>query len=333
MIQKKNSPRGRGIFTLSLSLVVLLSGCSRGPSVGWAGYAEGDYVYVSAPLSGRLDVVAVSTGENVQQGRPLFALESAAEKAAQDEAQARLANAQALAANTTKGRRSEELAQSQAQLRQTQAAVALAQADLARQKELQAQGFVAKAKVDDATTALKQAQAKEAEAMAALKVAQLPARADERAAAKANSDAAQSALAQANWKLQQKEQLAPTSGLVAEVFYRRGELVAAGQPVVALLPPENRKIRFYVPQDQLGTLSVGQAVQVSCDGCGTALIAKVSRLSPRAEYTPPVIYSNSQRAKLMFLAEARVAPSDAARLHPGQPLDVRNLTSSGVSGQ
>jgi HlyD family secretion protein len=92
---------------------------------------------------------------------------------------------------------------------------------------------------------------------------------------------------------------------------------------VALLPPGNIKARFYVPQAQLPSIALGQKVMLHCDGCGAPLEARVTRIATQPEYTPPVIYSNAQRAKLVFLVEAKPVPAAATRLHPGQPLDVR----------
>jgi HlyD family secretion protein len=110
---------------------------------------------------------------------------------------------------------------------------------------------------------------------------------------------------------------------VQDIFLRPGEWVAAGQPVLALLPPANRKARFYVPQSVVGGLKLDAPVQLHCDGCGAAIPARISFIANGPEYTPPVIYSNQQRDKLVFLVEARpVKAEDAERLHPGQPLDV-----------
>ena len=97
----------------------------------------------------------------------------------------------------------------------------------------------------------------------------------------------------------------------------------AGSPVVTVLPPANVKVRFFVPEPRLGAMRVGQRVEVSCDGCGAPVAAQVTYISPQAEYTPPVIYSRESRAKLVFLVEARANAADSARLHPGQPVDVK----------
>jgi HlyD family secretion protein len=93
--------------------------------------------------------------------------------------------------------------------------------------------------------------------------------------------------------------------------------------VVSLLPPQNIKLRFFLPEEKLGTVKAGQAVSVSCDGCGAPIPARISYIATGPEYTPPILYSKDSRAKLVFLIEARPSPADAERLHPGQPVDVR----------
>lgn len=307
----------------ALVLVALLAACRPAPTPGWAGYAEGDYVYVAAPVAGRLQTLAVQAGDQVTAGAPLFALEGTPEQAARAEAEARVRAAEAQAENTTKGRRADERAVVQAQLAQARTQAARAETEWQRQKALLDQHFISPSRLDDATTARAQARDRVTELEASLRVAGLPARADERTAAEAQAEAARQASRQLAWREQQATQAAPTAGLVADTFWRPGEYVPAGQPVVALLPPGARKARFYVAESEVGGLKVGQAVQLRCDGCGEPIAARISRIATQPEYTPPVIYSNTQRAKLVFMAEARPAVADAPRLHPGQPLDVR----------
>ena len=317
----RSFPRSR--LLLSWSLLILISACSEPPAQGWSGYAEGDYVYIAAPLSGRLETIAVQAGQSVAKGASLFALDAEAERAASDEAAARLASARAQALNLDKGRRSDEVAVTQAQLAQAQASAAFMQSELARQQQLLAQGFISRSRLDDASTALTQAQARVAELSAALRVAHLPARSDERTATQASATAASEVLRQSKWREGQKQQTAPEDALVSEVFFRAGEFVAAGQPVLALLPPKNIKARFFVPESDLAKLKPDQAVLLACDGCAAPIAARISRIATQAEYTPPVIYSNAQRAKLVFMVEARPDSATPAVLHPGQPLDVR----------
>jgi len=303
--------------------IAALAGCLGKQSPGWTGYAEGDYVYVSAPLAGQLKSVTVAIGQSVEQGAPLFELDAESEVAARQEAAARVSAAQAQSADLDSGKRREEVAVVQAQLAQARAAETLARNDLQRQLQLVGQGFVSKARAEDAATTLAQAQARVSELAATLEVARLPARTDERFAQRASAVAAQEVLRQNEWRARQKRQIAPVAATVADVIYQPGEFVQAAQPVISLLPPANVKARFFVPEEALATLKAGQSVSVSCDGCGTAIPATISRIATQPEYTPPVIYSNGQRSKLVFMVEAKPSLSDALRLKPGQPIDVR----------
>lgn len=308
--------------------LVALTACSGKQAPGWSGYAEGDYVYVSSPLAGQLNSVDVRIGQTVELGAQLFALDAESELAAQQEAVSRLGAAQAQSRDLDTGKRREEVAVTQAQLEQARVAETLAASDLQRQQQLVAQGFVSKARAEDAATTLKQAHAHVEELAAAMRVVRLPARNEERAAQQASAQAAREVLHQNQWRVQQKQQKAPVAAWVADVFYRPGEFVPAGQPVVSLLPPTNIKARFFVPEAELASLHAGQSVSLSCDGCGAPIAAVVSRISTQPEFTPPVIYSNSQRSKLVFMAEAQPSAQDAARLKPGQPLDVHLATEA-----
>jgi HlyD family secretion protein len=144
-----------------------------------------------------------------------------------------------------------------------------------------------------------------------------------RDADQARVEAQAAALAKANWSFEQKKQFAPTNAFVQDTLYRVGEWVAAGNPVVELLPPANIKVRFFVPETALPEIKPGQTVSVTFDGGKHAYSATVNYISSQAEFTPPVIYSQENRAKLVYMIEAKFSPADAADLRPGQPADVR----------
>jgi HlyD family secretion protein len=306
---------------LALMPLLALAACSDAPPPGYPGYVEGEYVRVAAPLSGMLIELAVERGTQVAKDAPLFTLESEQERAARAESEARVRQAQASLANLEKARRPPEIAAVRAQLAQAQASLRQTEADLVRTQKLVADKFLPPQQRDQALAARDRDRARVAELGQQLQIANLPARADEIAAAAADVKAASDALAQAQWRVAQKTQTAPAAGLVADTLYRAGEWVAAGAPIVSLLPPGNVKLRFYVPETLIGAMRIGDAVTVHCDGCGADIAAKVRFIATQAEFTPPVIYSRENRAKLVFLVEAWPdAPNPA--LHPGLPVEV-----------
>ena len=135
--------------------------------------------------------------------------------------------------------------------------------------------------------------------------------------------AARQAKANLDWsktRLARRRGLSPADGTIQEVYFRPGETVPPGRAVMSLLPPGNLKLRFFAPETQLAAIKYGETVNVSCDGCAPGLTAKVSFIADSAEYTPPVIYSLEERAKLVFLIEAR--PVQPEKFRVGQPVTV-----------
>jgi HlyD family secretion protein len=131
---------------------------------------------------------------------------------------------------------------------------------------------------------------------------------------------AQARLNSSQTRLMRRKVASPVDGVVQDVYYRPGEMVPAGRPVLALLPPGNIKVRFFVPETALQTVAYGDPIKIGCDGCAGDLTARVSFIAKQSEFTPPVIYSVEERSKLVFLVEALPDKPDALRV--GQPVDV-----------
>ena len=301
---------------------MVAAGCGPSEERPIQGYVEGEYVRVGAPFAGALTQLSVKRGDQVAAGAPLFALERENEVAARRQAEQQLQAAQARLQNLLTGKRPAEVETVTEQLRQAMATRDLAQSNLTRQQKLYANKFVSEAVIDDARMQVKRSEAAVAELRAAVTAANLPARTDEIRAAEADAQAAREALAQADWRLGQRAIASPVAGRVNDTYYVIGDWVPAGNPVASLLPPANVKVRFFVPEPVLGRLKPGQGVNFACDGCGAPMDARITFISDRAEFTPPVLYSRDNRAKLVFLVEAKPLPEIAARLNPGQPVDV-----------
>ena len=320
--------RGRWPRLIAFAGGLCLTACGPPAERPLQGYVEGEYVRVAAPFAGTLQKLAVQRGADVAAGAPMFALESENEIAARRQAEQQLQAAQARLENLKTGKRPPEVATVAEQLRQAQAARELSAANFRRQESLFKSGFISKAALDDVRTQLQRDDAAVAQLQASVATAKLPARPDEIRAAEADAAAARDALAQADWRLSQRAVAAPTAARVSDTYYVVGDWVPAGGVVASLLPAANVKIRFFVPETDLGRIKPGQAISFSCAGCAPPMSATVSFVSDRAEFTPPVLYSKENRAKLVYLVEAKPAADVAARLNAGQPVDV-SLPRSG----
>ncbi|HXI73165.1 MAG TPA: HlyD family efflux transporter periplasmic adaptor subunit [Verrucomicrobiae bacterium] len=298
-------------------------GCSGHSSDEFQGYLEGEYVYIAAPLGGALTNLAVARGDAVKAGQMLFALERESEASAVQQAEKNLAQAQSQLDDLTKGKRPTEIASLTAQLAQAQANLKLAKDALTRREQLGDSRVISKEELDQANMQRDADQARVDQLVADLETAKLGGREDAIHAAEGAVASQTAALAKARWSFDQKQQFAPADAMVQDTLYRQGEWVAAGNPVAVLLPPENLKVRFFVPQATLPQIKTGEAVKVSFDGGKHPYSATINYISTQNEYTPPIIFNRENRAKLVYMIEAKFSATDAANLRPGQPVDVK----------
>lgn len=305
-----------GYFLLPLGLM------SSATPPTFQGYVEGEFVLVSPNVGGTLETLSVRRGTHVAKGDDLFALDKTDEAAARNQAAAMLQQARARLANLAKGKRRPEIDVIAAQKAQAEAQMRLAELQLKRQQRLVGSPAFSPEQLDQARATYEQQRARVDELTAQLEVMQMSqGREDELRAAEGDIVANEAALAQAQWRLDQKTVAAPASGLVDDTYFNPGEMVAAGQPVVSILPPENIKVRFFVPEAMLARIPIGTKVTIRCDGCESGIPATVRFVSPQAEYTPPVLYNRENRERLVFMIEARPTAHPEA-LRPGQPVDV-----------
>lgn len=300
--------------------LVLAAGCAQKADDGYSGYVEAQDVSIAAPQAGWLTAVNVDRGDVVRPDELLFTLDTTQAAANLSGAQNRAAAAQATAEDLTKGARPADIAPLLAQRNQAQAQLDLARADEARYAQLEPQGYVSQARMDQLRAAVRSAEAQVASIDKQITDLQQAARTDQQRAAQAQAAASGAEVASAQWTVDDRNVHARLEGQVDERLREPGEFVATGAPVLTVRPKGREFVRFYVPQADLARFRVGTAVHVTCDGC-QAVTAKVRYISPSAEFTPPVIYSVKERQKLMFLIEA--TPDRPEALHAGQPVDVR----------
>lgn len=300
----------------------LLPGCLANDSQVLNGYIEGEYVLVAPRESGRIAAVEVREGDNIRQGDILFRLDDTGIRHEVAEAESRLGQAKAQLADLEIGKREEEIAITEAELDRGRARLADAEISLSRQAALHRNKIVSETAMDMAQAARDQAQAELAAVSRRIDVERMPARSQEISAARSNVEAAEAALAKARWRLGELSIAAPADGYVDDVLRRPGEMAGPESAIISLLPPGNRKVRFFVPEAWRAKVVPGTRVALACDGCPSGLTAVVRSVASKAEFTPPIIYSVESRQKLVFAVEAK-PEGEAVRLSPGQPVDVR----------
>lgn len=287
----------------------------------YQGYLDGRFLSVASPQEGQLNDLKVRRGDKVEAGAPLFALDPQPEQDQLRQQEQLVASAQSKVDDLRKGLRDTELAALDAQLQADQAALAQAEAEWKRSQQLKEGNFISQNELDRLRNLTDRYAAESARDANQLATGKLGAREDQIRQAAADLLAAQAARDVTQWKLAQKTQTAPQAGWVQDTLYRVGERVSPAQPVVVLLPLTELRARFYVPQAEINRLQLGQNVTVKLDG-KEPLKARVSFISTQVEFTPPVIYSDSQNYKYVFMVEADFDPAVARELHTGQPAEV-----------
>lgn len=291
------------------------------PATTLSGYVEGEPLFVAPIEAGRIATLAVHRGADLEAGDIIATLESEDARFALDAATARHAEAEARLVNLTTGKRAEEIAVIEANRAAARADLAQADLDLHRIRDLVKRKVQSQSALDQARTARNVASARLQEIEANLQVAGIAARVQEIEAARRVVDGAAAAVQDAEWRLAERTIKAPSDGRIEEIIRYPGETAGPAAPVVSLLPPGNRSLKFFVPQGLLSRVYTGQILPVQCDGCPAGLQARVSFIAKGPEFTPPVIYSVESRQKLVVLVRAELL-GEAARLAPGQIADI-----------
>lgn len=311
-----------GTKKLLLISCLALCGCRFDNGQSLHGYIEGLYTYVSPAIGGRLEELRVSRGDIIAANSLLFILDQQPEVAQLNQVQSNLNQAQETLVDLQKGQRQTIIDQLKAQRDQVLASLSLDKITLERYTNLYSKGAIDKNTLDTAATNYQRDMKKIKEIDANLAEASLGARENKITAQKAIVAAAVAETTQAKWALAQKTKYAPISGQIFDTYYRVGEFVPAGQPVLSILAPGNVKLIFFIPEASLSKIKIGQTIKFGCDSCKTKYSAIISFVSSKAEYTPPVIYSRESRTKLVYRVEAKITPEVATMMHAGQPVDV-----------
>lgn len=305
-----------------LCLCLLLAGCGNGnESEYFSGYLEGDYRYLAPSTSGRIVKINVKEGQHVKAGELLFELENTAQTANLSAANENLNALKAELADLNLGKREQELETIRAQIAEAKSGLWAAEQNYKRAVTLKKQSSISQKEFDAAKAEFDRQNALVKQLVASLEVANLPARINQIKSLEAKIKAAEANMQSCEYELNKTRLAANESGLIERVFYKEGEWASSTRPVLSLLPPNELKVRFFVPASVLPMLKEGQKVKLSCQNC-PKFSATISQVATQPEYTPPVIYTQNQQNTLTYRIEA-VPDEPSEFLHPSQPVEVR----------
>ncbi len=299
----------------------LITGCRDENKKNLQGYIEGEFVYISSESSARISKVMVARGQEVWAGQPLIVLDDDYEKKQVEIATQTHAGETATLADLGRGGRTAELDILNAQRSQAQHDAEVSSAKLGRLQKLHPKGYVSEQELEQAQADSKMKWDKVKELTSQLKNKSLPSRADQIDAQKAKVEGSLLQVEQSKIALNKRILRSAGSARVYDIMYHSGEVASPGSPLISLLPENTLKIRFFVRNPELYKITQGMPVSVKIEGRDNPLAAKVTYISPKAEFTPPVIFTATHKERMVFMIEAM--PLEAGEsLSPGQPVEV-----------
>lgn len=307
------------LTSLIISLSFLLLSCSS-QEEHYQGYVEGENIYLTSSENGILKELLVQRGEKVKAGELLFKLDPFPQILEIRQNQANYVQGERLLQDLIRPKRPQEIEALEASVKQVNAQKTLAELRLKRYEELYKKHIVPKDTLDSSLERFKELKYLQENSQAKLDLAREGARVDQIAAQRAKVSGLMAQENIAKWQLQQKNVAAPADGMIVDTYYRVGEYVSNQRAVLSLLTPHNTHIEFFVPATTLAWLNVGDVISYLCAGCAKTNMAKISYISPEAEYAPPLVYSRENDAKLVFRVKAHI--NDPSQLKPGQPVTV-----------
>jgi HlyD family secretion protein len=311
----------RLFYSVTFSILFGLAGCSNEPVHKYQGYVSGRNIYLASQFSGKLKKLSVDKGSLVKKGDLLFALDPEPQSFTLKENEAVLLQNKASLADLIKPKREPTLDAIHAQLAQNQAQISLATIRVKRNQTLFDKHVLAKDSLDLTKENLNVLLAKKDQLLANLDLAKLGARKNVIRAQKSKIQVISKKIKSLNWALEQKKVFAPDDGYIFDTFFCESEFIGSGRPVLALLTKENIYIEFFVPFEEVQNISIGSYINYGyTDDSKNIHKAKITYISPKAEYIPPLVYSRKNMDKLVFKLKAQ--PDESDNLLPGLPVTV-----------
>jgi HlyD family secretion protein len=237
-------------------------------------------VRIAPEVGGQLAAIKVEPGAHVRTGDVVAELSAVELTASVGQARAQLAAAKASRDNVYAGVRAEQVASLAAEIAKAKARLDFTQAQLTRTSTLAKTDDAAQQALDQAENDVANARAAVADAAANHQAAVAGPTREERGIADAEVQAAASALAVLERRLNKTILRAPADGVVSVIVAEIGENIRAGQPVLVIAETGKQFLSFNAREDLLHGLTVGTSVNVRRSGAAEKTPGLVTELRP-----------------------------------------------------
>jgi len=315
----------------ALVLAVLAAACRNGGDpnvVVLSGRLEAPMVDLAPKVAGRVVEVKVKEGDRVKAGDLIARLDLGETALAVERDQRGLESSRARYEDLQAGSRAGEIKAAEEEVVDRRAALDLAKPELERQQILLSKKVGTPRDVDVARTNVDRAAANLKMSEERLRLAREGFRRYQTEQARADVGRAQTVLKQSESVAREAEIRAPADGVILHRMAEPGLLLGAGQPAVTMAFLDRLYVRTYIPETQLGRVRIGSPAEVSVDAFkGRTFPAKVTEISPDAEFTPKPVDTPRERVNTVYAAKVDLDAGWNAPLVPGQPADVRVKTA------
>lgn len=312
------------LVAVAVTLELTVFGSDDSGAIRASGTVEATAADLGFQAAGRIEAIAVREGDRVEKGDELAWLDRTELIARRRAAEAAAEAARAMLAELERGFRAEEVAQGRAALRAAEQRLNDARRDLERTRRLFEGGAVSQQALDDAETAYELAQTRYESAQEALQILETGPRRERIAAQRAALAQAEASVAQIDAALDFAVVRAPFDGVITLRHREPGETVAPGAPVLTLMNPDDRWVRIYVREDEVGHIALGQPATITADADPDRLYeGRVVFIASEAEFTPRNVQTTEERVKLVYRLKVRITGDPGFDLKPGLAADVR----------
>lgn len=304
-----------------LLFIPLLFGCKPDSEAQALGTLERDRVTFSATSNEIIRALPVKEGNKVSTGDILVRLDTSSQEAIVAQAIAQQAKARANLAKVANGERPEDIAVAQAKVTLATAKLTEANKNYRRKSELVAKNLISESEQDSALAVRDSAKAELDSAKEEFAKLTAGSRLEDIEQAKAEY-----AAATANTEIQQQKLadltiISTRDGILDNLPYNLGERVATGSIVAIVVADSSPYARVYIPEPYRVKFTQGKTVSVHIDGIDKTYQGIVRWVANEPSFTPYYALTESERARLMYLAEIDLT-EEAQNLPSGIPAQV-----------